>query len=101
MASRAAADMDRLFTARPEEFVRERTALVTALRGAGDDGRAREVARLRKPSMAQWVVNQLARQATPDVDRLLDAVTRLRRGGGGNAAQDHRAALRALTGHAE
>jgi hypothetical protein len=56
-----------------ERFVPERAALVKALRGAGQRDEAARVAKLGKPSVAAWVVNQLVRTQRPEVQRLFEA----------------------------
>ena len=70
-------DIDRLYVAPREEFVRERDALVRALRAAGDRAAAAEVGALRKPTLVAWTVNQLAHKERRDVDLLLDAGKRI------------------------
>ena len=70
-------DIDRLYVAPRQEFVRERDALVQTLRKAGDREVAAEVAALRKPTLVAWTVNQLAHEERRDVDLLLDAGKRI------------------------
>ena len=70
-------DIDRLYVAPREEFVREREALVRALRAAGDRDAAAEVGALRKPTLVAWTVNQLAHKERRDIDLLLDAGKRI------------------------
>jgi len=70
-------DIDRLYVAPREEFVRERDALVRTLRKAGDRDVAAEVAALRKPTLVAWTVNQLAHRERRNVDLLLDAGKRI------------------------
>jgi hypothetical protein len=70
-------DIDRLYVAPREDFVRERDALVRTLRKAGDREVAAEVAALRKPTLVAWTVNQLAHNERRDVDLLLDAGRRI------------------------
>ena len=70
-------DIDRLYVAPREEFVRERDALVRTLRAAGDRDAAAEVGALRKPTLVAWTVNQLAHKERRDVDLLLDAGKRI------------------------
>lgn len=71
--------LERLYAVPLREFTRARNALAAELRRAGANDRARAVARLRRPSAPLWAVNQLARSARPALERLLDAVERLRR----------------------
>jgi hypothetical protein len=70
-------DIDRLYVAPREEFVRERDALVRTLRASGDRTAATEVAAIRKPTLVAWIVNQLAHTERRDVDLLLDAGKRI------------------------
>jgi len=93
------------------EFVPRRDALVRELRKAGDRERAAEVAKLKRPTVAAWAVNQLARRNRKDLDLLLDAGHRLRTGQvqaleSGDQSQfeqarrDHERAVRKLVGDA-
>lgn len=56
-----------------DQFVPERTALAKALRGEGRRDEAARVAKLAKPSVAAWAVNQLVRTQRRAVDALFDA----------------------------
>jgi hypothetical protein len=53
-----------------ERFTEERNALAKALRRAGQREQAAEVSKLRKPSLAAWAVNQLARTQRRDMKAL-------------------------------
>lgn len=66
--------LDDLYGAPLEEFVAERKRLAGKLEG--DEAKA--FAKARKPNVAAWVLNQLARRERRDVDLLLDAGHRLR-----------------------
>jgi hypothetical protein len=66
--------LDELYGASLDEFVSERTRLAKKL--DGDD--VKTFAKLRKPSVGAWALNQLARRNRRDVDLLLDAGHRLR-----------------------
>jgi hypothetical protein len=70
--------IDELYGAAPEDFVTERTRLVKALRDAGLRDAALALSKLRKPSIAAWALNQLARARRREVDLLLDSGHRLR-----------------------
>jgi len=72
-------DLERLFAAPLKEFVAERDRAARALKAAGRAAEAKEVARLPRPSIPVWVVNQLARRQPELVARLLDATEELRR----------------------
>lgn len=63
---------DELYGLDPGEFIGARDARVKELRDAGDDGLAREVKALRKPSTAAWVVDLLVRQETDQVEQVID-----------------------------
>lgn len=69
---------ERLYGAPLERFVSLRDELARELRAAGDAEGALAIAALRKPSVALWAVNQLARRASGEVDRLLAAGETLR-----------------------
>ena len=56
-----------------ERFVPERNALAKDLRRNGDRDEAETVAKLRKPSVAAWAVNQLVRTQRQAVARLFAA----------------------------
>jgi hypothetical protein len=62
-----------------ERFVPERTALTKALRAEGRREDAARVAKLRKPSLAAWAVNQLARTQRRGIDALFGAGEELQR----------------------
>ena len=71
-------DVDDLYGLPLDSFVTERTALARELRKAGERERAGEVAALKKPSVAAWAVNQLARTQRRAVADLLEAGDALR-----------------------
>ncbi|GAA3769948.1 hypothetical protein GCM10022225_65980 [Plantactinospora mayteni] len=52
--------VERLYAAPPDGFVAARAEAVAAARAAGDPTAAREIAKLRKPTVAAWLVNLLA-----------------------------------------
>src|SRR5512135_2860648 len=94
-----------------DEFVKRRDALVRELRKAGERDRAAEVATLKRPTVAAWTVNQLARRNRKDLDLLLDAGHRLRtsqvealesgdQSAFEQARRDHERAIRKLLGDA-
>jgi hypothetical protein len=66
--------LDDLYGAPLDHFVAERTRLAKKL----DGDEAKAFAKARKPNVAAWVLNQLARRERRDVDLLLDAGHRLR-----------------------
>jgi hypothetical protein len=66
-------DLDRLYQLPLSEFTSARDELVKRLRTQGKSEQAQEIKKLRKPTAAVWVVNQLARERPLDVQRLLKA----------------------------
>jgi len=50
-----------LYDADPQEFTDRRKALAASARAAGDAAAAKQIASLRKPTRAAWVINRLAR----------------------------------------
>jgi hypothetical protein len=69
---------DELYAADLDAFVSERLRLAKALRDAGYAQEAQAFAKLRKPTVPAWVLNQLSRRNRRDIDLLLDAGHRLR-----------------------
>jgi hypothetical protein len=103
---------DQLYAASLPEFVSERARLAKELRDAGNPEDAAALTKLKKPNVAAWVLNQLARRNRRDVDLLLDAGHRLREAQSGalrgaeresfeQARTAHREALQRLTRDAE
>ncbi|TMK74451.1 MAG: hypothetical protein E6G45_14760 [Actinobacteria bacterium] len=106
------AELDRIYGLPLEEFTAARNELATRLRKAGQDEAAEGVRALRKPSVAVWSVNQLARRHPDEMQELLQAGKRLRdaqsaalRGKGADTVRQataaERAAVRKLTRLAE
>jgi len=85
--------IDELYGADLEDFVAVRTRLAKELRDAGDRESADALAKLRKPSVAAWALNQLARRNRREVDLLLDAGHRLREAQAGALAGADREAF--------
>jgi hypothetical protein len=73
-----AAALRSLYAVPPEDFVAERRRLVAAEKADGDPAVAKEIGALRKPSLAAWAVNLLAREAPDLVDGLADLGGRMR-----------------------
>jgi hypothetical protein len=69
---------DRLYAAPPEGFVAARDEAVAAARAAGDLGLAKEIAKLRKPTIAAWLVNLLALRRPDLVAELAELAEALR-----------------------
>jgi hypothetical protein len=74
---KAAEVADRLYAAPPREFVAERDAAVAAARAAGDDVTAAAVAKLRRPTVAAWLVNLLALRRPELMAQLAELATAL------------------------
>jgi hypothetical protein len=62
-----------------DRFIPERGALAKSLRAGGERDEAAEVAKLRKPSVAAWAVNQLVRTQGAEVKALFKAGDQLQR----------------------
>jgi hypothetical protein len=76
-----------LYGTDPQEFTDRRKALAAAARAAGDTVAARQIAALRKPTRAAWVLNRLARAAPDAPARLADLAAAMR---GAQRAKDGR-----------
>ncbi|PZG18754.1 hypothetical protein C1I98_38245, partial [Spongiactinospora gelatinilytica] len=69
---------DRLYALDPDDFTGERESLAKSARQAGDASLAKEIGRLRKPTVAAWAVNHAARAAPDAFAELADLGGRLR-----------------------
>lgn len=86
--------VQRLYATPPDRFVAARDEAVAAARAAGDPTGARSIARLRKPTVAAWLVNLLAIQRPDLITGLVELSAALR-----TAQRDLRGAqLRELSG---
>ena len=74
------ADVDRLYGLPLAAFTKERDAVARRLRAEGNRDAAAAIAELRKPVLAAWVVNRLARERSEDVKALVDAAAAIRAG---------------------
>jgi len=85
--------LDQLYDAAPEEFVAVRKRLAKELKadGRADDGD--HIAKVRKPTVAAWALNRLARDHRRDIDLLLDSGHRLRQAQAGVLRGDVREAF--------
>jgi hypothetical protein len=72
------AERERLYGMEPDGFVAARTAAARELRKEGRRDEAAAVEGLRKPSLAAWIVNRLARDEAGLVGELLEAGAHLR-----------------------
>ena len=73
-------EVDALYGLPLDEFTRARNDLARRLRTERQSDDAAEVAALRKPSAAAWVVNQLVRERPDEVRALLAAANEIRAG---------------------
>jgi hypothetical protein len=70
--------MESLYAAGPDDFMATRKRLVAEAKSAGDAAAAAEIGRLRKPSVAAWAVNLVARNRQDTLEQLVDTGTRMR-----------------------
>lgn len=85
--------MRELYTALPEEFTAARDAAAAAAKAAGHGAQATAIKRLRRPTVAAWLVNLLAHRAPERIAELTALAAALR-----DAQRQLRGAdLRALT----
>jgi hypothetical protein len=67
-----------LYAGDAEQFTERRKDLAAAARAAGDREASRQIAALRKPTRAAWVVNRLARTVPDAPGKLADLASALR-----------------------
>jgi len=67
------AEIDRLFDLPPERFTSARDDLANRLKAEGRAKEAAQIRSLRRPTVAAWAVNQVARKNREDVAELLAA----------------------------
>lgn len=72
-------EIDRLFDLPPEEFTAARDELAKRLKGEDLADDARAIKAIKRPTVAAWVVNQVARRRSREVDELLQAGGALQR----------------------
>jgi hypothetical protein len=72
-------DLVGLYAVSRDEFIPARTELVRRLKGAGRSEEAAGVAKLRKPTVAAWALNQLARTEAKTLGELVEAGERLKK----------------------
>ncbi|MBD8079930.1 hypothetical protein IF651_12780 [Cellulosimicrobium arenosum] len=78
LADELATELDRLYALPLEQFVVARTAAARRVKASGDAVGAARVARLTKPTVAAWVVNQVARSHPDQVAALVTLGDELR-----------------------
>ncbi len=86
------AGADRLYALPLDEFTGARDELARSLRKEGRRDEAAEVAALRKPVLAAWIVNRLVREERRLTKRLIDAAAGIK-SGSTNADERFREAL--------
>jgi hypothetical protein len=91
--------VEALFQAPHEQFVAERKRLSGELKAAGDKDGAARLAKLARPPISAWVVDQLWWRARDAFEALFDTAERVRRGDLGASAA-HRDALAKLRAQA-
>ncbi len=97
MAVDLEAELNGLYQLSPGDFVAARDALARRLREDGAREHAEEVKRLRKPTVAVWIVNRLAHERELDVQRLAKAGEALMQGQAGDFQQARREEQQALS----
>ncbi|WP_422745292.1 hypothetical protein ACN27B_13850 [Micromonospora sp. WMMD754] len=91
----------RLYAAPPDRFVAARDAAVAEARQAGDPRTAREIGRLRRPTVAAWLVNLLAirrPELVADLTQLAEALREAQRDLRGGTLRELSAQRRAVVG---
>ncbi|MFL5921736.1 MAG: hypothetical protein ACJ75Q_07035 [Gaiellaceae bacterium] len=86
-------ELGRLYQLPPGEFTAARDDLAKRLRDEGEREQAEQVKKLRKPPVAVWLVNRLARDRELDVQRLAkagEALTKSQTGGDVDAFEESR-----------
>jgi len=73
---------DELYGADPAGFVARRGELVKQARTAGDKALATHIAALRRPAVAAWYMNLLARAGSTELDELIDLGATMRQAQG-------------------
>jgi hypothetical protein len=91
--------VESLFQAPHEQFVAERKRLAGELKAAGDKVGAGKLAKLARPPISAWVVDQLWWRARGAFEALFATAEQLRRGEPGGAVA-HRDAIAGLRAHA-
>ncbi|MFI5833809.1 hypothetical protein ACIA5A_09035 [Micromonospora sp. NPDC051300] len=91
----------RLYATPPDRFVAARDAAVAQAREAGDPRTAREIGRLRRPTVAAWLVNLLAirrPELVADLAQLADSLRAAQRDLRGGTLRELSAQRRAVVG---
>jgi hypothetical protein len=69
---------DELYGLVPDRFTARRTELATEARSGGEADLAKEIGKLRRPTVVAWIVNALVRTHPGEIDRLLGLGDELR-----------------------
>jgi hypothetical protein len=72
-------DLEDLYAKPRDDFISSRTELARRLKAAGRSDEAAQVAKLRKPSVAAWAVNQLSRREAKSLGELVEAGDQLKK----------------------
>lgn len=72
-------EIDRLFELPPEEFTAARDDLAKRMQSEGRGDESRSIKAIRRPTVAAWAVNQVARRRLGEVDELLKSGAAVRR----------------------
>jgi hypothetical protein len=67
-----------LYALSPDDFTGRRTELAAQAKENGDRSLASEIGKLRRPTIAAWLVNRLARERVAELDALLELAQQLR-----------------------
>jgi len=100
MASNYEQAVSALYRAQHESFVTERARLVSELKAEGDKPGAAQLAKLGRPPISAWVVNQLWWHAREAFDELFETAAQLRMGKL-SASPAHRKAIARLGARAQ
>jgi hypothetical protein len=95
--------VDELYGLPLEEFTEARNRLVRQLQDRGDKESANQVRSLRKPSLAAWAVNQVARRHPDELRELMDLRDKLASANASafrSASTEQRKLVASLTEHA-
>lgn len=93
--------IQRLYATPPDRFVAARDAAVAEARRAGDPKTAREIGKLRRPTVAAWLVNLLAirrPELVADLGQLAESLRSAQRELRGNRLRELSAQRRAVVG---
>lgn len=90
------AALETLFATPFPEFVEERKRLAVGLRAAGHKAAAAALAKVHRPTLASWAINQLVRRAPGEVSAMFATAARVRLGDFA-ATAEHRGVIARLS----